>query len=153
MENKDLYHYESLNELAYNVPEMSKKDIQEHGHQQAVELMAAAEKDEFKALAIAERYSAFTESFCATLRNKIMGRGFDDKFSAHGVEFSTRSTGDTYDFRVDDVYAKIEKELKDREELLRLAIKSEKPIYDSDGVEVPRVPKKRSGYKTLTLKF
>jgi protoheme ferro-lyase len=153
MENKDLYHYESLNEMAFHYPELSKKDIQNIGNQQAMDLIAAAEQDEFKVLAVGERLSVFTDAFCSKLREEIVNKGFDDKFSAHGIEFSTRSTGDTYDWELDEEYSRIKKQLKEREELLKLAIKSENPIYDHQGVEVPRLPKKRAGYKTLTLKF
>jgi protoheme ferro-lyase len=153
MENKDLYHYESLNEMAFHYPELSKKDIQNIGSQQATELMAAADKDEFGALSFAERTKSFWDSFCDKLREEIVKQGFDDKFSAHGIEFGTRSTGDAYDWDLDEEYSRIKKQLKEREELLKLAIKSQNPIYDHQGVEVPRLPKKRAGYKTLTLKF
>jgi hypothetical protein len=48
MRNEDLYHYEGLNELAFNFPEMSKKDLEHAGAQRAAELMAEGEHNEYQ---------------------------------------------------------------------------------------------------------
>ncbi len=42
----------------------------------------------------------------------------------------------------DDIYASLEGKLKQRADLLKVASKSDDPIFDSEGCEVPKVSKK-----------
>jgi hypothetical protein len=152
MENKDLYHYESLNEMAFNFPEMTKRELEQAGAQRAADLMASGELDEYQALASAERLKVFATSYCEQLRRDIHQLP-EKNYKAHGVEFSMRNTGDRYDWEFDDVYLSLKNQLKQREDLLKVALKSDAPIYDADGVQVPKCPVKSSGGEVLTLKF
>lgn len=151
MSNEELYHEESLNELAFNFPELSKKQIEEKGYLSAFNMMHEGEVNEFQALASAERLKVYTEAFCKELRKQIQLK--DKSFKAFGVEFSLSNTGDRYDYDQDDVYKKLKDQLKEREDLLKLALKSSKPLYDSDGVEVPKVGVKTFGSEVIKLKF
>ena len=152
MRNEDLYHYEGLNELAFNFPEMSKKDLEQAGAQRAAELMAQGEHNEYQALAAGERLKTFAESFCKQLRKDIHALP-EKNYKAYGVEFSTMNTGDRYDYAADPIYADIARQLKEREDLLKLALKSANPIYDHEGIEVPKVPVKTFGSEVIKLKF
>jgi hypothetical protein len=77
----------------------------------------------------------------------------EKNYKAYGVEFSTMNTGDRYDYAADPIYADIARQLKEREELLKLALKSANPIYDHEGIEVPKVPVKTFGSEVIKLKF
>ena len=43
------------------------------------------------------------------------------------------------DEHIDEMWQQLKHKLQQREELLKLALKSDEPIYDSEGVEVPKV--------------
>ena len=53
--------------------------------------------------------------------------------------------GAIYDYKEDPVFASIALMLEQRTELLKTAIKLKDPVYDSEGVEVPKV--KVKGYR------
>jgi len=53
------------------------------------------------------------------------------------IEFSEGSM--RLNYKDDLVYESLQNQLKQREELLKVAFKSENPIYDHEGVEVPKV--------------
>ena len=53
--------------------------------------------------------------------------------------------GAIYDFKEDPVFASIDLMREQRAELLKTAIKLKDPVYDSEGVEVPKV--KIKGYR------
>jgi hypothetical protein len=152
MRNEDLFHFESMNEMSFNFPEMTKKELELAGIQKAAEMMAEGEMDEFKALASAERLKTFAEAFAKQVRKDIVNLP-EKQYKAFGVEFSMSNTGDRYDYSKDPVYAGIEKQLNQRQELLKLAIKSDTPIYDSEGIEVPKVGVKTYGSEVIKLKF
>lgn len=152
MSNEELYHYESLNELAFNFPEMSKRELEQAGAHQAQQLMEQGELNEYQALASAERLKTFAESFCKQIRKDIHTLP-EKNYKAYGVEFSMRNSGDRYDWEFDDVYLSLKNQMEQRVELLKTALKSDSPIYDSDGVEVPKCPIKSHGSETLILKF
>lgn len=152
MNNSELYHYESLNELAFNFPEMSKKELEAEGAKRAAELMDAGDINEFKALASAERLKSFAESFAKQLRKDIVAVP-EKNYKAHGCEFSISNTGDRLDYEQDDVYKSLKEQLKAREELLKVAYKQKEAMYDADGVEIPKVGVKSYGSEVLKLKF
>jgi hypothetical protein len=52
----------------------------------------------------------------------------------------------------DPVYADLQKQLKDREELLKTALATDVEFYDSEGVQVPKVSVKYSA-DSLQVKF
>lgn len=74
-----------------------------------------------------------------------------EKVQLHGVEFTPVDGGNTINYSEDPVYTQMDKDLKDRQELLKLAQKQEL-VLDAGGNEVPRVgttPRKSS----VTIKF
>ncbi len=66
---------------------------------------------------------------------------------------SFSSGGVLKDYEKDPVYADLLAQLKQRKELLDLAFKSKDPIYDADGVEVPKVPVKSYRKDSLRIKL
>lgn len=63
----------------------------------------------------------------------------EEKTEAFGLKITYKNGGDTINFKEDDVIQVLEKQLAQRKELLKTALKSESIIYDSEGVEVPKV--------------
>lgn len=74
-----------------------------------------------------------------------------EKVNLNGIEFNPVEGGNTINYSEDPVYSQMDKDLKDRVELLKLAQKQEL-VLDAGGNEVPRVgttPRKSS----VTIKF
>jgi hypothetical protein len=87
-------------------------------------------------------------SALATIKDKLPF----EKQNFLGMEFTPVNGGKILSYDEDPIYADIKKELKEREELLKVAFKSDKEIYDEAGVEVTKV-----GYterkSSITVKY
>jgi len=73
-----------------------------------------------------------------------------EKINSNGVEFNPTNGGVSINYEDDPIYCELKKDLKEREELLKIAQKS--VIFDAYGNEVPKVgttPRKNS----ITIKF
>jgi len=83
----------------------------------------------------------------AQLRESIQ---LNEKIVSNGVEFNPVIGGNAINYDQDEIYTQLKKDLKEREELLKIAQKS--TIFDAYGNEVPKVgttPRKSS----ITIKF
>jgi len=82
-----------------------------------------------------------------TVIEKELKDSFDmEGFEAFGLKATYRSGGNTINYREDPVYEQMEKDLKDRQELLKLA-QHQELVLDAGGYEVPKVsttPRKSS---------
>ena len=70
-----------------------------------------------------------------------------EDFEAFGLKCSYRSGGDTINYKDDPIYQELIKDVEQRKELLRTALKAKDPIFDAYGNEVPKVsttPRKSS---------
>jgi hypothetical protein len=83
----------------------------------------------------------------AQLRESIV---LSEKLTLNGVEFNPTNGGQTINFDEDEVYRELKKDLKEREELLKIAQKS--VIFDAYGNEVPKVGT-TSRKNSITIKF
>lgn len=131
--------------------DFSKKKAKQQGTEAAKALVDAGEVDVIDALSNFTRLEELVKAFVSELRNSAELPG--KEYVKNGVKFTMRSTGDRYDYAQDDVYATLQKKLKAREDLLKLALKSDETIYDSDGVEVPKVGVKTYGKETLVITY
>jgi hypothetical protein len=72
-----------------------------------------------------------------------------EKLVQNGMEFNYVQGGDIPQFDEDPIYVELKKEFKDREELLKLALKQD-GIIDKYGNDVPRVSTKpKASYHTI----
>lgn len=62
--------------------------------------------------------------------------------SYNGVLFTPKNGAESLNYDEDDIYVLLENKLKQRQELLKIASKSDDIIFDSEGCEVPKVSKK-----------
>jgi len=75
-----------------------------------------------------------------------------EKESINGVEFTPVQGGETLNYKEDKIYLQLHDDLRIREELLKLARKSNNDLFDQYGNVVPKVstsPRKSS----VTIKF
>lgn len=87
-----------------------------------------------------------------TIESKIRESMPEESFEAYGMKGTYVNGGELPNYEDDEVYSKMKEKLKEREALLKLALKQEAVIYDAEGVEVPKVSVKHRK-NSLTIKF
>lgn len=121
----------------------NKKEIQFSAKKFITEVLEAGEVDKYELIAQAKRMQEALEVINTELL-KVLPQ---ENFEAFGLKGTFRNGGDTINYKDCEIWSDIQKELKEREELLKLALKSDKEIYDETGVLVPKVsttPRKSS---------
>jgi len=78
-----------------------------------------------------EAFKAFNQT--------IRGHLPQENVTIFGVEIKHVTRKDKLNYSDDDVYSAIQEQLKQRKTLLDTAYQSDTPIYDKDGVQVPKV--------------
>ena len=131
-------------------PTFSKKEAIKQGKKAAKEILDRGEVTPTNALSNLCRFKEFINALESELRGQIV---ITETHTENGVEFSLRNTGDRLDYEKDPVVSELQKKLKDRQELVKLATKSGDEIYDSEGVRVEKVPVKTVGKQVVALKF
>lgn len=76
----------------------------------------------------------------------------DKSFDYRGVKFTLRNGSKLLQYEEDEVVKELEGKLKERKDLVKLATNSKDMIFDSEGVEVPKVSVKY-GKDSLSVKF
>ena len=133
------------------VPSMPKKEIVSKAKEDVNRMVDSGEVDIAEAVVDATRLSEYLKVFVSELRNHVDDKY--DKYECKGVKLSFKGTGDRLDYEQDEKYADIKSQLKEREELLKLAYKSKDMIFDSEGVEVIKVGVKSASKQTLNINF
>ena len=139
--SKDLFFLMREQEVQTSNFLPTKKEIQLSSQTFIKEILDAGEIDKFELLAQAKRMGEALDIINAELL-KVLPQ---ENFEAYGLKGTFRSGGDTINYAEDKIYAIIKKELDDRAELLKLALKQD--VIDSYGNDVPKVsttPRKSS---------
>ena len=121
----------------------NKKEIQFSAKEFITGILDSGESDKVELFAQAKRMSEALEVVTTELLKSLP----QENFEAFGLKGTYRNGGDSVNYKEDLVYSDLQKQLKDREELLKLALKSSNPIYDHEGIEVPKcstTPRKSS---------
>lgn len=127
----------------------SKKEATETGKNLTKSILESGEVNKMHYGANLARLNEVISSALSEFRDHIVDI---EKTKELGVEFTPTNGGETLNYKDDPIWCDIKKELTEREELLKLAYKSKKEIYDSEGIEVTKVsstPRKSS----VTIKF
>lgn len=133
------------------VPSLPKKEVKAKAKEDVQRILDEGNADLAEVMIDATRVTEYLTNVLSELRNHI-GDEYD-KYEVKGSKFSFRGTGDRLDYEQDEVYASIKESLKQREELLKLAYKSKDMLFDSEGVEVPRVGVKTPSKQTLVINW
>ncbi|WP_394749564.1 hypothetical protein [Spongiimicrobium salis] len=142
-QTKDLFMMMREEEVATSHFLPTKKELKKSSNAFAQSLIDSGDHNPHEIYAQALRLK---EAVCEieSVLKQALGQ---ESFEAFGLTASYRSGGDTINFKEDEMIQILEKKLSDRKDLLKTAMKSEDVIYDSEGVEVPKVsttPKKSS---------
>jgi hypothetical protein len=113
----------------------NKKEVEFSAKQFASKLIEAGEVDKYEAFTQAVRMSNALE----IIKDEIKSHLPKEKHIAFGIEISPISGRTMIQFQDDEMWQQLKHKLQQREELLKLALKSDETIYDSEGVEVPKV--------------
>ena len=148
--SKQLFEMMRLQEVSSLYPtDFTKKEAQQAGKDlvnQVLELGNVSTLD-FGANLI--RLSEVIGSAMSEFRSKIKDI---EKQTVQGVEFNPVQGGETLNFKDDEIWSDIKRELSEREELLKVAYKSKGEIYDEGGVLVPKVSSTPRA-SSITIKF
>jgi hypothetical protein len=139
--SKDLFQLMREQEVQTQNFIPNKKEVQFSAKKFITEILEAGETDKYELLAQAKRMLEALDVINAELV-KVLPQ---ENFEAFGMKGTFRSGGDTINYSDDAIYATIKKDLEDRAELLKLALKQD--VIDAYGNEVPRVsttPRKSS---------
>lgn len=126
----------------------NKKEIEFTSKEFAKKLIDSGELDKHEAFAQAERLALAT----ASVRDEFKASLPREKYVGFGIEINPVNGRAMIQFAEDPIYAELQKQLKDREELLKVALKTDAPFYDSEGIEVPKVSVKYAS-DSLTVKY
>jgi adenylosuccinate synthase len=141
--SKDLFQLMRQQEIDTQNFLPNKLEIQLSAKTFIKEVLDAGEIDKIELLAQAKRMGEALDVINAELL-KVLPQ---ENFEGYGLKGTFRSGGETINYKDCEVWSDINRELKEREELLKLALKSQNEIYDSAGVQVPKVsttPRKSS---------
>jgi len=147
--SKDLFLQMRAEEVAtlYS-QDFTKKEALLTGKRMVDDLLEKGEVDKHQFTANIVRLKAVIDTIESEIRKHLP----EEKYSGFGVEFTPVQGGVLLQYEDDPIYADLKKQLKEREELLKVAFKSESEIYDSEGVQVPKVGFNQRK-SSITIKF
>jgi len=106
-------------------------------------------KIHIQAKALIEVFSQISERSLSAAMSEAYKHS-DKSFEFIGAKVEFKSTGDRYDYEKDEEYARIKGLLKEREDLLKQAVKSKATLVIDDEV-IPKVPVKSPSKATLAI--
>ena len=113
----------------------TKKEAIKTGQNLAQNIIDNGNVSKHEALANLVRLQEVVSNAVAILKDSVS----DEKISLLGFEFAPMNGRSMPQFSDDEVWQELSKKIKQREELLKVAMKSDEPIYDNEGVEVPKI--------------
>jgi hypothetical protein len=126
----------------------TKKEAIKTGQNLAQNIIDGGNVSKHTALANLVRLNDVISNAVGVLKDAVK----DIKVNEMGIEFNPTNGRQIIQYSEDPIYAEIQKQLKDREELLKVALKTDSPFYDSEGIEVPKVSVKYAS-DSLTVKY
>ena len=133
--SKDLFLMMRESEIQTSNFLPTKKEVVASSEKFAKDLINAGEVDKVELFAQAIRMSEALSVITDELKKSLP----EENFEAFGLKGTFRNGGSTPNYSEDELWSKLKEKLTDREMLLKVAMKSKETIYDSEGVEVPKV--------------
>jgi hypothetical protein len=120
-------------------PDFTKKQAEQTGINLINKLFEDGNQTPVQFYSNIARLKAVIDSADRAFRDRLNLSATD---SYNGVLFTPKNGAESLNYDDDDIYVLLENKLKQRQELLKMASKSDDIIFDSDGCEVPKVSKK-----------
>ena len=135
--SKKLFEMMKAEEMASLYPHnFTKKEAQQTGKDLVNQVLELGNVSTLDFGANLVRLSEVIGSAMTEFRSKIKDI---EKQTIQGVEFNPVNGGETLNFKDDEIWSDIKRELSEREDLLKLAYRSKGEIYDEGGVLVPKL--------------
>jgi hypothetical protein len=144
--SKNLYELMQMQEIATSNFLPSKKELELSSKTFAKNLIDAGEIDKVEAFAQAERLT----TAISNVRDELKASLPREKQIAYGIEINPVNGRQMIQFAEDEVWQKLNADLKAREELLKLALKQD--VIDAYGNDVPKVSVKYAS-DSLAIKY
>ena len=144
--SKNLYELMQMQEIATNNFLPSKKELELSSKTFAKNLIDAGEIDKVEAFAQAERLT----TAISNVRDELKASLPREKQIAYGIEINPVNGRQMIQFAEDEIWQKLNADLKAREELLKLALKQD--VIDAYGNDVPKVSVKYAS-DSLAVKY
>jgi hypothetical protein len=112
----------------------NKKELELSSKKFAQNLVESGDYDIYELVAQSERYKLAISEINAILKDKLP----KEKHNAYGVDFSPMNGRKMLQYSDDPIWSDLNKKIKEREELLKVALASDEPIFTEEG-EVPKV--------------
>ena len=145
---KHFFELMQQQEIATNNFLPSKKELELSSKTFAKNLIDAGEIDKVEAFAQAERLA----TAISNVRDELKASLPREKQIAFGMEINPVSGRQMIQFSEDELWADLNRRLKEREEVLKISLKQTEPLYDSQGCEIPKVSIKYAA-DSLTVKY
>ena len=133
--SKQLFEMMREREIATNNFLPKKKEIIEHATTFAKEIINKGEHNLYEKFAEVTRLKQALEVIETEIKSVLP----QENFEAFGLKGTYRNGGATPNFAEDEVWSDLKKQLQEREELIKTALKIDTPLYDSEGIEVCKV--------------
>ena len=146
--SKNLYELMQMQEIATNNFLPSKKELELSSKTFAKNIIDTGDIDKVEAFAQAERLT----TAISNVRDELKASLPREKQTAYGIEINPVNGRQMIQFSEDELWADLNRKLKEREEVLKISLKQTEPLYDSDGCEIPKVSVKYSA-DSLTIKY
>ena len=119
--------------------DFTKKQAEQTGLDLVSKIFADGNETPIQVFSNVARLKVVIDAADKAFRERLNLTGAD---SYNGVTFTPKNGAESLNYYEDNVYSDLESKLKLRAELLKYAIKSDEPVYDAEGCEVPKVSKK-----------
>lgn len=146
--SKDLFMMMREQEVATLTDYPTKKEIEINSKQFAKQLIDSGEIDKLELFAQAERMAQAV----TTVRDEIKASLPKEKHQFYGIEIIPVNGRQMIQYQEDLVWAELKEKLQQREELLKTSLKVTNEVYDSEGIEIPKVSVKYS-IDSLQVKY
>ena len=120
-------------------PDFTKKQAEQTGINLINKLFEEGNQTPVQFYSNIARLKAVIDSADRAFRDRL---NLTEPDSYNGVLFTPKNGAESLNYDEDDIYVLLENKLKQRQELLKMASKSDEIIFDSEGCEVPKVSKK-----------
>lgn len=138
--SKDMFFDMRSEELeTIYAPDFTKKKAEQTGIDLINRMFEAGDKTPVQFYSNIARLKVVIDAADKAFRDRVNLNAAD---SYNGVTFTPKNGAESLNYAEDDVCVLLENKLKQRQELLKVASKTDEIIFDAQGCEVPKVSKK-----------
>ena len=125
-----------------------KKEVVTNAENFAKNLIESGEIDKMEMISQATRLKDAITTVFDTIKASIP----HEKASGYGIELVPANGRKMVQYSEDPIWVELQKAVKDREALLNASLKVDAPVFDEEGIEIPKVSVKFAS-DSLTIKY